>query len=67
MAEGVAAEAEKAGVALTTNRVGAMWTWFFNEGPITNYDEAAKSDTAAFGKLSSGDAGPRRVAAAVAV
>ena len=51
VAEGVAAEAEKAGVALTTNRVGAMWTWFFNEDPVTNYDEAAKSDTAAFGRF----------------
>jgi len=51
VAEGVAAEAGKAGVALTTNRVGAMWTWFFNEEPVTNYDEAGKSDTAMFGKF----------------
>jgi glutamate-1-semialdehyde 2,1-aminomutase len=51
VAEGVAAEADRAGVALTTNRVGAMWTWFFNEGPVTNYHEAAKSDTAAFGEF----------------
>ena len=49
--EGVAAEAAKAGVPMTMNRVGAMWTWFFNEGPVTNYDEAAKSDTAMFGKF----------------
>jgi len=49
--EGVVAEAEKAGVVLTLNRVGAMWTWFFNEGPVTNYDEAAKSDTVAFGRF----------------
>ena len=51
MAEGVAAEAAKAGVPLTTNRVGAMWTWFFTPGPVTNYDDAAKSDTAAFGRF----------------
>jgi len=51
VAEGVAAEAQKAGVALTTNRVGAMWTWFFAEGPVRNYDDAAKSDTAAFGRF----------------
>jgi glutamate-1-semialdehyde 2,1-aminomutase len=49
--EGVMAEAEKAGVVLTLNRVGAMWTWFFNEGPVTDYDEAAKSDTVAFGRF----------------
>ena len=51
VAEGVAAEGAKAGVALTTNRVGAMWTWFFNEGPVRDYDDAAKSDTAAFGRF----------------
>ena len=51
VAEGVAAEAEKAGVTLTTNRVGAMWTWFFTGGPVTNYEHAAKSDTAAFGRF----------------
>lgn len=51
VAEGVAAEAARAGVALTTNRVGAMWTWFFTEGPVRNYTDAAKSDTAAFGRF----------------
>jgi glutamate-1-semialdehyde 2,1-aminomutase len=51
VAEGVLAEAKKAGVAMTLNRVGSMWTWFFTPGPVRNYDEAAKSDTAAFGKF----------------
>ena len=51
VAEGVAAEAEKAGVPLTLNRVGAMWTWFFTPGPVRNYEDAAKSDTAAFGRF----------------
>jgi glutamate-1-semialdehyde 2,1-aminomutase len=51
VSEGVAAEAEKAGVALTTNRAGAMWTWFFTDGPVRNYGEAAKSDAAAFGRF----------------
>ena len=49
--EGVAAEAAQAGIPLTLNRVGAMWTWFFTPGPVTNYEEAAKSDTAAFGRF----------------
>jgi glutamate-1-semialdehyde 2,1-aminomutase len=49
--EGVAAEAKKASVPLTTNRVGAMGTWFFTPGPVTDYDSAAKSDTAAFGRF----------------
>ncbi len=51
VAEGAAAEAKKAGVALTLNRVGAMWTWFFNPRPVTNYEEAARSDTAAFARF----------------
>jgi glutamate-1-semialdehyde 2,1-aminomutase len=49
--DGVAAEAAKAGVALTTNRVGSMGTWFFTSNAVGNYDEAAKSDTAAFGRF----------------
>ena len=51
VAEGVAAEAAKAGVPITINRVGAMWTWFFTSNAVTNYDQAAKSDTAAFGRF----------------
>ncbi|MGD0546312.1 MAG: glutamate-1-semialdehyde 2,1-aminomutase [Terracidiphilus sp.] len=51
VAEGVAAEAAHAGVALTLNRVGSMWTWFFQSGPVTNYTQAAASDTAAFGRF----------------
>jgi glutamate-1-semialdehyde 2,1-aminomutase len=51
VAEGVAQEAARAGIPLTTNRVGAMWTWFFTGGPVTNYEDAAKSDTAAFGRF----------------
>ena len=51
VAEGVAAEAARAGVSLTLNRVGSMWTWFFTPGPVTNYDQAARSDTAAFGRF----------------
>jgi len=54
VAEGVAQEAARASVAVTTNRVGAMWTWFFTGSPVTNYAEAAKSDTAAFGRFHRG-------------
>ena len=51
VAEGVAAEAARAGVPLTLNRIGSMWTWFFTSGPVTNYAQAALSDTAAFGRF----------------
>jgi glutamate-1-semialdehyde 2,1-aminomutase len=51
VAEGVAAEAAKAGVPMTLNRVGSMWTWFFTPDPVADYDDAARSDTAAFGRF----------------
>ncbi|MGB6728644.1 MAG: glutamate-1-semialdehyde 2,1-aminomutase [Terracidiphilus sp.] len=49
--EGVAIEARSAGIPLTLNRIGSMGTWFFTPDPVTNYDEAAKSDIAAFGRF----------------
>ena len=49
--EGVAAEAAKAGVAMTLNRVGSMGTWFFTPGPVRNFAEAATSDTERFGRF----------------
>jgi glutamate-1-semialdehyde 2,1-aminomutase len=49
--EGVAKAAKDAGVALCYNRVGSMFTWFFTPGPVTDWDSASKSDTAAFGKF----------------
>jgi glutamate-1-semialdehyde 2,1-aminomutase len=51
VSEGVAAEAASAGIPLTLNRVGSMWTWFFTPNPVRNYAEAAQSDTAAFGRF----------------
>ena len=51
VAEGVAQVAADAGVRLTTNRVGSMWTWFFTADAVENFEDAAKSDTAAFGRF----------------
>ena len=51
VAEGVAAEAARAAVPVTLNRVGSMWTWFFTASPVADYGDAAKSDTAAFGRF----------------
>ncbi len=51
IAEGVAAIAADAGVHLTTNRVGSMFTWFFTSTPVTNFETAATSDSTAFAKF----------------
>ncbi len=42
--------AREAGISLTANRVGSMFTWFFTAEPVTDWSTAAKSDTKAFGK-----------------
>jgi glutamate-1-semialdehyde 2,1-aminomutase len=51
LVDGVAAAAKQTGVTLSHNRVGSMFTWFFTPGPVTDWNSAAKSDTAAFGKF----------------
>jgi len=51
LVEGVSAAAKDCGVPLCYNRVGSMFTWFFTEGPVTDWDSASKSNTEAFGKF----------------
>jgi len=49
VAEGVAKVLTEAGIPVTTNRVGAMWTWFFTSERVVDFATAAASDTARFG------------------
>ena len=51
LVDGIAAAAKDAGVQITANRVGSMFTWFFNPGPVTDWASASKSDTAHFGRF----------------
>jgi glutamate-1-semialdehyde 2,1-aminomutase len=46
--------AEKAGVPHSANRIGSMFCLFFQEGKVTNYDEAKKSDTDLFTRYFAG-------------
>lgn len=48
LVEGIVAAAEDAGLKLSSNRVGSMFTWFFAPGPVTDYTSASRSDTKAF-------------------
>jgi glutamate-1-semialdehyde 2,1-aminomutase len=36
---------------VTVNRVGSMFTFFFTEGPVTDWDSAKRCDTARFGRF----------------
>lgn len=49
VAEGVRDVLTEASLPVTTNRVGAMWTWFFATKPVTDFASAAESDTVRFG------------------
>jgi glutamate-1-semialdehyde 2,1-aminomutase len=51
LVNGVMAAARDAGVSLCANRVGSMFTWFFQNGPVTDWDSASKSNTEAFAKF----------------
>jgi glutamate-1-semialdehyde 2,1-aminomutase len=51
LVSGVAAAAKDAGVAMTYNRVGSMFTWFFTSGLVTDWASASKCDTEAFGRF----------------
>ena len=43
--------AKEADVPVTANRVGSMFTWFFCNGQVSDWDTAAKCDTKAFGRF----------------
>lgn len=47
--DGIVQPARDAGVPMTANRVGAMFTWFFTGDPVTDFTSAARSDTHRFG------------------
>jgi glutamate-1-semialdehyde 2,1-aminomutase len=51
LVDGVVTLAREAGVPLTANRVGSMFTWFFTSGPVTDYATASASDTTAFARF----------------
>jgi glutamate-1-semialdehyde 2,1-aminomutase len=45
LVEGLSQAAQVAGVPHYINHVGSMWTLFFTDGPVTDYDSAKRSDT----------------------
>ena len=51
---GVARLAAERGLALTSNSVGSMFTWFFTPGPVTDFTSASASDTALFARFHRG-------------
>jgi glutamate-1-semialdehyde 2,1-aminomutase len=54
IADGVASIAQERGIALTTNRIGSMFTWFFTGSHVSDFTSAAHSDATAFGHFHRG-------------
>ncbi|MFH1718941.1 MAG: glutamate-1-semialdehyde 2,1-aminomutase [Planctomycetota bacterium] len=51
LCDGIRETLAERGIAHTINRVGSMFTVFFNPGPVTDYATAVKSDTAAYAEF----------------
>jgi glutamate-1-semialdehyde 2,1-aminomutase len=51
LATGLQEAARAAGIPHQLARVGSMWTLFFTEQPVTDYDAAKKCDTARFARF----------------
>ena len=48
---GITAAAKEAGVAMTANRAGSMFTFFFTARQVTDWQSASTCDTAKFGRF----------------
>jgi len=67
LVSGVLAAAKNAGVAMTANRVGSMFTWFFTAGPVHDWIRPQNAILRLSGQIFSRDARQRRLSPARAV
>jgi glutamate-1-semialdehyde 2,1-aminomutase len=51
LCEGLSAAASEAGIKTEINRVGSMWTSFFTDQPVTNWETANRSSREQYGKF----------------
>ena len=54
LVDGIAKAAGENGVDIRSQRVGSMFTWFFQAGEIYDWNDAARSDTARFAQFHRG-------------
>jgi glutamate-1-semialdehyde 2,1-aminomutase len=54
LSKGISQAAVHSGIAVHVAGVESMFTWFFRDGEVWNYDDAAKSDTALFARFHRG-------------
>ncbi|HJX84876.1 MAG TPA: aspartate aminotransferase family protein, partial [Candidatus Angelobacter sp.] len=49
LVDSVLGVAKEKGISLSANQAGSMFTWFFQSGPVEDWETASKSDVKAFG------------------
>jgi glutamate-1-semialdehyde 2,1-aminomutase len=54
LVDGVLDAAHDAGAPMVANRVGSMFTWFFCDGPVTDWTSASRADTKRFAAFHQG-------------
>jgi len=54
LVDGVSQAARDNGIKITANQVGSMFTWFFTDHEVFDWDTAAPCDTALFGRFHRG-------------
>lgn len=54
LADGIVAVAKSAGVPLTCNRVGSMFTWFFTDAEVRDWTTAERADAQRFARFHRG-------------
>jgi len=51
LVDGLRKAASEKGVPHVVNQVGSMWTLFFNDQPVTDYESAKRADTKRFARF----------------
>jgi len=54
LCEGISGSLEEKKIPHTINRIGSMFTLFFNPGPVIDYDSAAQSETGLYARYFTG-------------
>ncbi len=54
LGQGMASISKETGIPITLTQAGAMGAMFFNQGPVTNYQDALNSDTERYAKFFNG-------------
>lgn len=50
LTDGIKAAADKSGIPMTVHHIGTMWSYFYNDGPVNNFEDVKACDQKLFEK-----------------